>query len=113
MPWGVSSTTRAFIFYTPKPKTALTLIIFIYETLISIDVMTEKIAVGVRIPQEHLHEIDAICQTTGKSRSQVLLDAVEMYLGKVSNDCVRSELEDVKHRLTVVEKRMLAWMGQS
>jgi metal-responsive CopG/Arc/MetJ family transcriptional regulator len=85
----------------------------VYEHLFKLIVMKEKIAVGVRIPQEHLQEIDAICQTTGKSRSQVLLDAVEMYLGKVSNDCVRSELEDVKHRLTVVEKRILAWMGQN
>jgi metal-responsive CopG/Arc/MetJ family transcriptional regulator len=75
--------------------------------------MKEKIAVGVRVPQEYLDEIDAICQTTGKSRSQVLLDAVEMYLGKVSNDGVKSELENVKHRLTVVEKRMLAWMGSN
>jgi metal-responsive CopG/Arc/MetJ family transcriptional regulator len=75
--------------------------------------MKEKIAVGVRLPQEYLDEIDAICQTTGKSRSQVLLDAVEMYLGKVSSDGVKSELENVKHRLTVVEKRMLAWMGSN
>ncbi|MBW4665910.1 MAG: ribbon-helix-helix domain-containing protein [Cyanomargarita calcarea GSE-NOS-MK-12-04C] len=30
--------------------------------------MKEKIAVGVRLPQEYLDEIDAICQTTGKSR---------------------------------------------
>ncbi len=73
--------------------------------------MAEKITVGVRLSQEHLEEMDAICKTTGKSRSQVLLDAVEMYLGKVSNDGIQSELEDVKRRLTVLEKRMLAWMG--
>ena len=73
--------------------------------------MAEKTTVGVRLAQEHLDEIDAICKTTGKSRSQVLVDAVEMYLGKVSNDGIKSELEDVKHRLTVLEKRMLAWMG--
>ena len=75
--------------------------------------MAEKITVGVRLPQEYLDEIDSISQTTGKSRSQVLLDAVEIYLGKVSNSGIRSELESVKHRLTAVEKKIQAWMGLS
>lgn len=75
-------------------------------------VMKEKVTVGARLPQEYVDEIDAICKTTGKTRSEVFLEAIEMYLGKVSNDGIRSELEEAKRRLAVVEKR-LAWMGSA
>lgn len=66
--------------------------------------MTEKTSVGVRLPQAYLDEIDHIVEVTGRSRSQVMVEAVEVYLGKTPSEGVRTELENIKKRVEVLEK---------
>ena len=71
--------------------------------------MAENPMIGSRVSPEYLAEIDAICQSTGRTRSQVLLEAIEVYLGKTSSAGVNSELEALKKRLETVEKKLTAW----
>ncbi len=71
--------------------------------------MAENPMIGCRVSPEYLVEIDAICQSTGRTRSQVLLEAIEVYLGKTSSVGVNSELEVLKKRLETVEKKLTAW----
>lgn len=66
--------------------------------------MTEKTSVGVRLPLEYLEEIDGIAETTGRSRSQIMVEAVEIYLGKTPSDGVKSDLENLRERINVLEK---------
>jgi predicted DNA-binding protein len=58
--------------------------------------MAKDPMVGARIPQEYINELDALSQATGRSRSQIILEAVEAYLGKESGDRVQSELAALK-----------------
>ena len=60
--------------------------------------------VGARIPQDYINELDAICEATGRSRSQVILEAIEVYLGKESGDTVESELADLKREVEALKK---------
>jgi predicted DNA-binding protein len=71
--------------------------------------MAENPMIGCRVSPEYLVEIDAICQSTGRTRSQVLLEAIEVYLGKTSSIGINSELEVLKKRLGTVEKKLTAW----
>jgi predicted transcriptional regulator len=71
--------------------------------------MAENPMIGCRVSPEYLAEIDAICQSTGRARSQVLLEAIELYLEKTSSSGVNSELEALKKRLETVEKKLTAW----
>lgn len=66
----------------------------------------EKTTVGVRVPNEYLREIDAIANQLNRTRSQVLLEAVELYLGKTSSTQIRNELDYLKVRLKAVEKKL-------
>jgi len=68
--------------------------------------MAQRITVGVRLPEEYLQEIDAICEATGKNRSDVLLEAVTIYLGKTPADAVQSTLEQLQQRLESLEKKL-------
>ena len=61
---------------------------------------------GVRLPEEYLQEIDAICEATGKNRSDVLLEAVTIYLNKTPADAVQSTLEQLQQRLESLEKKL-------
>ena len=65
--------------------------------------MTEKTSVGVRLPKEYLDEIDQISKVTGRSRSQIMVEAVEVYLGKTPSEDVISDLEFVKERVELLE----------
>jgi predicted transcriptional regulator len=71
--------------------------------------MAENPMIGCRVSPEYLAEIDTICQSTGRTRSQVLLEAIEVYLGKTSSVGINSELEAFKKRLETVEKKLTAW----
>lgn len=71
--------------------------------------MAENPMIGCRVSPEYLTEIDTICQSTGRTRSQVLMEAIEVYLGKISSAGVNSELEALKKRLETVEKKLTAW----
>ncbi len=68
--------------------------------------MAQKTAVGVRLPQEYLDEIDQICEVTGKNRTEVLLEAVAIYLNKTPADGVQSTIEQLERRLELVEKKL-------
>lgn len=70
--------------------------------------MAENPMIGCRVSPEYVAEIDAICQSTGRTRSQVLLEAIEVYLGKTSSIGVNSELEVLKKRLETIEKKLTA-----
>ena len=60
--------------------------------------------IGARIPQNYINELDAICEATGRSRSQVILEAIEVYLGKESDDTVESELAALKREVEALKK---------
>ena len=60
--------------------------------------------IGARIPQDYINELDAICEATGRSRSQVILEAIEVYLGKESDDTVESELAALKQEVEALKK---------
>ena len=71
--------------------------------------MPEKTTVGFRLPVDYLEEIDAICKATGRIRSQVLLEAVEAYLGKTSSEDVKSSMEALQKRIEALEKKSKNW----
>jgi predicted transcriptional regulator len=60
--------------------------------------------VGARVPQDYINEIDAICEATGRSRSQVILEAIEVYLGKESGDTVESQLAALQQEVEALKK---------
>jgi metal-responsive CopG/Arc/MetJ family transcriptional regulator len=66
--------------------------------------MAKDPMVGARIPQDYINEIDAICEATGRSRSQVILEAIEVYLGKESDDTIESELAALKREVEALKK---------
>ncbi|MEP0755631.1 ribbon-helix-helix domain-containing protein [Trichocoleus sp. Lan] len=66
----------------------------------------EKTTVGVRLPNDYLKKIDAIAKKLSRTRSQVLLEAVELYLGETSSPKIENELEHLKVRLEAVEKKL-------
>ena len=60
--------------------------------------------VGARVPQDYINELDAICEATGRSRSQIILEAIEVYLGKESGDTVESELAALRQEVEALKK---------
>jgi metal-responsive CopG/Arc/MetJ family transcriptional regulator len=60
--------------------------------------------IGARIPQDYINELDAICEATGRSRSQVILEAIEVYLGKEPDDTVESELAALRQEVEALKK---------
>ncbi|HAZ47024.1 MAG TPA: hypothetical protein DDW76_15500 [Cyanobacteria bacterium UBA11369] len=60
---------------------------------------------GARIPQEYIDEIDALSQATGRSRSQIILEAVEAYLGKESSGSLLSELAALRRDVEALKKK--------
>ena len=75
--------------------------------------MTEKTSVGVRLPSEYLKEIDEISETTGRSRSQIMVEAVELYLGKTPLDSVKSDLGAIRKRVELLERAIEFLSGSS
>lgn len=63
--------------------------------------MPEKLAmIGTRIPQDWVAKIDAVCEETGLTRSQVVMEAIAAYLEKPEVNTVNN----IQTRLTAVEK---------
>ena len=75
--------------------------------------MAESPTVGVRIPSEWLEEINALCEQTGKTKTQIMLEALALYLGKntvvgINADLgeIRTLLENHEQRLKAIEKKL-------
>ncbi len=75
--------------------------------------MPESPTVGVRIPSEWLEEINALCEQTGKTKTQIMLEALAQYLGKntvvgINADLgeIRTLLENHEQRLKAIEKKL-------
>ena len=68
--------------------------------------MAESPTIGVRIPSEWLEEINALCERTGKTKTQILLEALAQYLGKTTVAGVNSELEAIRDQLQNHEQRL-------
>lgn len=68
--------------------------------------MGESPTVGVRIPSEWLHEINALCEETGKTKTQVVLEALGQFLGKTTVSSINAELEAIQGRLEALEKKL-------
>ncbi len=56
------------------------------------------------VRQDYIKELDAICEATGRSRSQIILEAIEVYLGKESDDTVESQLAALKQEVEALKK---------
>jgi len=68
--------------------------------------MAESPTVGVRIPPEWLEEINALCEQTGKTKTQVVLEALGHFLGKTTVSSINAELEAIQGRLEALEKKL-------
>lgn len=68
--------------------------------------MAESPTVGVRIPSEWLEEINALCEQTGKTKTQIMLEALAQYLGKTTVSGIGAELEEVRTLLREHERRL-------
>ncbi len=68
--------------------------------------MSEKTVISVRFPSDYAEEIDRICEATGKTRSDVVIEAVESYLNKAPAPRVLSELEILKEKVEAIEKKL-------
>ena len=75
--------------------------------------MAESPTVGGRIPSEWLEEINALCEQTGKTKTQIMLEALAQYLGKntvvgINADLgeIRTLLENHEQRLKAMEKKL-------
>lgn len=70
--------------------------------------MSDKTVISVRFPGDYVEEIDTICEATGKTRSDIVLEAVELYLNKSSSPKVLSNLELLEKRVESIEKKLRA-----
>ncbi|MBD2072419.1 hypothetical protein H6F86_00525 [Phormidium sp. FACHB-592] len=61
--------------------------------------MSQKVTVGCRVPEEWNAEILAICEATGQTTSEVLNEAIALYLKKSKAVTVRARLDDLEQRL--------------
>lgn len=75
--------------------------------------MAESPTVGVRIPPEWLEEINALCEHTGKTKTQIMLEALAQYLGKntlvginADLEAIRTLLQNHDRRLELIEKKL-------
>ncbi len=76
-------------------------------------IMAESPTVGVRIPAEWLEEINALCEETGKTKTQIMLEALAQYLGKNTVVGINADLEEIRsllqnhdQRLEAIEKKL-------
>lgn len=65
---------------------------------------TEKISTGVRLEKEHIEKLDEIAEATGKSRSRLMAEAIEDFLGKKTAKDLEIDLKEIKQRLFRLEK---------
>lgn len=75
--------------------------------------MAESPIVGVRIPPEWLEEINELCKQTGKTKTQVILEALAQYLGKNTVVGINGDIETIRNvlrnhdqRLEAIEKKL-------
>ena len=75
--------------------------------------MAESPTVGVRIPSEWLEEINTLCEQTGKTKTQIMLEALAQYLGKNTVIGINADLEAIRtllrnhdQRLEAIEKKL-------
>jgi RHH-type rel operon transcriptional repressor/antitoxin RelB len=75
--------------------------------------MAESPTIGVRIPPEWLEEINALCKQTGKTKTQVILEALAQYLGKNTVTGINADIETIRNvlrshdqRLEAIEKKL-------
>ncbi|AFZ15552.1 MAG TPA: ribbon-helix-helix protein, CopG family [Oculatellaceae cyanobacterium] len=68
--------------------------------------MAESPLASARLPQEWMAQLDEIAQQTGKSRTDLVREAIAMYLGVIPPEGVRSDLEQLKNRVEIVEKKL-------
>ncbi|MFB2976458.1 ribbon-helix-helix protein, CopG family [Microseira sp. BLCC-F43] len=75
--------------------------------------MAESPTIGVRIPPEWLEEINALCKQTGKTKTQVILEALAQYLGKNTVVGINADIETIRNvlrhhdqRLEAIEKKL-------
>lgn len=68
--------------------------------------MSEKTVISVRFPSDYTEEIDRICEATGKTRSDVVIEAVALYLDKSPAPKVLSELEMLREKVEAIEKKL-------
>lgn len=62
--------------------------------------MSQKVMVGCRVSEEWHTEILSICEATGQTSSEVLNEAIALYLKKSKAVTVRSRLEEIDQRLS-------------
>jgi predicted DNA-binding protein len=62
--------------------------------------------IGGRVPMAWATELKAIAETTGKSESEILREAVGQYLKKHDPNAIKGTLEDVQLRLSTVEQKV-------
>lgn len=69
-----------------------------------------KPTVGLRIDQEYLDRIDEIAKATGKTRSEVMLEAILNYWNLDKYQAVMSDIHkmraDMESRLAEIEKKL-------
>ena len=61
--------------------------------------MSQQPTVGCRIPPAWHEEIIAICEATGQTPSEVVREAIALYLKKSKAVTVRSRLSQLEQRL--------------
>jgi hypothetical protein len=70
--------------------------------------MAESPTVGVRIPPEWLEEINALCEQTGQTKTQIVLEALGHYLGKTTVSGINTKLETLSNLLRTYQNRLEA-----
>jgi Arc/MetJ-type ribon-helix-helix transcriptional regulator len=56
--------------------------------------------IGCRIPPDWMEELKEICKATGQSESEVLREALALYLKKSKAVTVRSRLDALEQRMS-------------
>jgi predicted DNA-binding protein len=64
--------------------------------------------ISTRVPPEWKAKIEAIANKTGRNSSQVLHEAIALYLGENDASTVGVTLQDILARLEVVEQQQAA-----
>lgn len=60
--------------------------------------------VGAKIPPAHLDKLQGIAQSSGRSISSVVSEAIAVYLGEVSQESLTARLVVMERRLDAVEQ---------
>ena len=61
--------------------------------------MSQNPHVGCRIPPEWHQQILTVCETTGQTPSQVLQEAIALYLKRSKISTIRSRLESLEEKV--------------